>query len=294
MFLVFMIVYHLPGANRNEFTTHADGDVLDDFFEKTHLHDTAAGKFIRFMDNLLIKRNPGKNSLETAHLRSIKLRMKFTFLLTFSGLILAIIIGIPLGAISAIRQGKAVDKVLSFISVILSALPSYILAILLVFLFSNALRLLPALGIDQGVKSFILPAITIGAAGVALISSMTRSAVLEILDKPYVSVLRANGIPSRRILIIHILRNSLLSIISSLNVIISSLLCGSLIVENFFSIPGIGQMVVEAISGRSQCLLLVSVGIIALTLMLLRIVTDLLSALVNPQVRAQMTGKKVL
>lgn len=294
MFLVFIIIYNLPGSNQNEFTTHADGDALDEFFEKTHLHDTAVGKFIRFLDDLLIKHKPGKNATEYAHLKSIKLRMKYTFLLTFLGLFLSIIIGIPLGVLSALKQGKALDKILSFISVILSALPSYILAILLVFLFSKALRLLPALGIDDGVRSFILPAITIGAAGVALTSSMTRSAVLEIMDKPYISVLRANGIPSRRILFIHILRNSLLSIISSLSVIISSLLCGSLIVENFYSIPGIGQMIIASISGRNQRLLLVSVCVVALVLMLLRIVTDILSGLVDPQVRAQMTRKKVL
>ncbi len=294
MFAVFMIIYHLPGSNRNEFTTHANGDALDGFFEKTSLHDTAVGKFIRFMDDLLIKHNPGKNAVENAHLRTIRLRLKYTFLLTFLGLLMSVIIGIPLGMASALRQGKALDKILSFISVILSALPPYILAILLVFLFSNALRLLPPQGIEDGIESFIMPAITIGAAGVALISSMTRSAVLEILDKPYISVLRANGIPKRRILFSHILRNSLFSILSSLNVIITSLLCGSLIVENFFSIPGIGQMVVTAVSGRNQCILLVSVGLVALILMVVRIFSDVLCAFVNPQVRARLTGKKVL
>lgn len=293
LLVVFMIIYLLPGSNPAEFSSHGKGDGLDSLLEKTDLHDTAFGKFLRYIFDLFINFDIGSRSrFENTLFRGLRIRVKYTLILTACGLAISILIGIPSGILSALHHNGPADRALSLASILFSALPPYVLAIILVLIFSKWLGWLPLFGIDTP-RHFILPTLTIGAAGVALTAKMTRSAALEVMGKSYITALRAKGIGEFRIVFGHILRNSMVSILSSLNIILSSLLCGSLIVENFFSVSGIGQLVISSISQRSQRMLLACVAIIALLLMIVNILSDCLCALINPQIRLQYTRKKV-
>lgn len=292
MLVIFLLASYAPGSNPNAFSSHGNQDGLDEILETLNLHDTVAGRYIRFLDMLLFRHDYSHNATDVAAFSSLPLRMKNTLLLTGLGFLFAVLLGIPLGLLSALHKDKPLDREINILTVFFSAIPIYVLAILLITIFAKKLRWLPVLGIG-GPQFFVLPTITVGVSGVALITSMTRSAARDVLGRPFIQCLRAKGVSSTRIACSHLLKNSLSSVLASMNIVFSSILCSTLITENFFSIPGMGQLIIKSISGRNQVVLIVCVGLIATILILFSILFDIVYAVINPQIRLQLgKGRK--
>ena len=271
------------------------GDWFDHVLSFLHVTDSWLGQYLRYTFNALVKFDLGVAG-ETGWRISyeVSTRLGYTLILTLLGLFTVIVIGVPLGIHSAVYSGRSGDKVISSLSLLLSSMPSYVMAIMLVLVFAVNLGVLPPLGITSW-KSYIMPVLVLSFDGIAQTVRVTRSIVLETLDRQFVTALRSKGLAERAVIYGHVLRNSVIPIISLLSQTATKVLCGSIIVESFFSIPGIGQYLIAAVRQRSFARILGSSVLIAVIVMTINIIADVLYILVNPAVRMNVlgSGKKV-
>jgi peptide/nickel transport system permease protein len=211
-------------------------------------------------------------------------RYPATMQLAFLALLVCAAIAIPAGIISAHRRGSATDRTVSVFTLFGLAVPNFALGPLLITLFSIELGWLPVSG-RGGPLNYILPAATLGAALAAILTRMVRGAMLEELSSDYVRTARAKGLSTTAVLVRHALRNALIPIITILGLQFGTLLAGTIVTETIFSWPGIGRLTVQAISSRDYPLLQGCILVIALSYVLVNLLTDVLYAFIDPRVR---------
>lgn len=211
-------------------------------------------------------------------------RYPATMQLAFLALLVCAAIAIPAGVLAAYRRGHSADRVVSVLTLFGLALPNFALGPLLIMLFSITLGWLPVSG-RGGPLNFILPAATLGAALAAILTRMVRGAMLEELSSDYVRTARAKGLSTFAVLTRHALRNALIPIITILGLQFGTLLAGTIVTETIFSWPGIGRLTVQAISARDYPLLQGCILVIALSYVLVNLLTDFLYAFIDPRVR---------
>ncbi|HKF40160.1 MAG TPA: nickel ABC transporter permease [Candidatus Acidoferrum sp.] len=211
-------------------------------------------------------------------------RYPATLELAFLALLVCAALAIPAGVWAAYRRGSNADRAVGVFSLLGLAVPNFALGPLLIVLFSIQLGWLPVSG-RGGVLNYILPAVTLGAALAAILTRMVRGAMLEELSSDYVRTARAKGLPASVVLVRHALRNALIPIITILGLQFGTLLAGTIVTETIFSWPGIGRLTVQAISSRDYPLLQGCILVIALSYVLVNLLTDVLYALIDPRVR---------
>lgn len=211
-------------------------------------------------------------------------RYPATMQLAFLALLVCAAIAIPAGVISAHRRGSTTDRTVSLFTLFGLAVPNFALGPLLITLFSIELGWLPVSG-RGGPLNYILPAATLGAALAAILTRMVRGAMLEELSSDYVRTARAKGLSTSAFLVRHALRNALIPIITILGLQFGTLLAGTIVTETIFSWPGIGRLTVQAISSRDYPLLQGCILVIALSYVLVNLLTDVLYAFIDPRVR---------
>jgi peptide/nickel transport system permease protein len=211
-------------------------------------------------------------------------RYPATLQLAFLALIVCAAIAIPAGVVSANRRGSPTDRAVSVFTLLGLAVPNFALGPLLITLFSIKLGWLPVSG-RGGALNYILPAATLGAALAAILTRMVRSAMLEELSSDYVRTARAKGLSTTAVLVRHALRNALIPIITILGLQFGTLLAGTIVTETIFSWPGIGRLTVLAISSRDYPLLQGCILVIALSYVLVNLLTDILYTVIDPRVR---------
>ncbi len=206
-----------------------------------------------------------------------------TLKLAVAGLILAIIGGITAGVLSAVYRGRFPDYLAMTGALVGISLPSFWLGLMLILLFSVKLGWLPIAG-AEGPSSMILPAVTLAAIPLAVIARLTRSSLLEVLGQDYIRTARAKGVPYWKVVAKHGLRNSIIPVITVVGIQFGTLLGGAIIVESVFAWPGIGQLLIDAVTARDFPLvqgivLFVAAGVVAINL-----VVDVLYAYVDPRI----------
>jgi peptide/nickel transport system permease protein len=211
-------------------------------------------------------------------------RYPATLQLAFLALLVCAAIAIPAGVIAAHRRGSNEDRAIGVFTLLGLAVPNFALGPLLITLFSIKLGWLPVSG-RGGALNYILPAATLGAALAAILTRMVRSSMLEELSSDYVRTARAKGLSTSAVLLRHALRNALIPIITILGLQFGTLLAGTIVTETIFSWPGIGRLTVMAISSRDYPLLQGCILVIALSYVLVNLLTDVLYAVIDPRVR---------
>ena len=211
-------------------------------------------------------------------------RYPATMQLAFLALLVCAAIAIPAGVISAHRRGRFTDRAVSVFTLFGLAVPNFALGPLLIVLFSIQLGWLPVSG-RGGPLNYVLPAATLGAALAAILTRMVRGAMLEELSSDYVRTARAKGLSTSSVLVRHALRNALIPIITILGLQFGTLLAGTIVTETIFSWPGIGRLTVQAISSRDYPLLQGCILVIALSYVLVNLLTDVLYSFIDPRVR---------
>jgi ABC-type dipeptide/oligopeptide/nickel transport system permease component len=211
-------------------------------------------------------------------------RYPATLQLAFLALFVCAAIAIPAGVIAAYRRGSNTDRSIGVFTLLGLAVPNFALGPLLIVLVSIKLGWLPVSG-RGGALSYILPAATLGAALAAILTRMVRSSMLEELSSDYIRTARAKGLSTRAVLLRHALRNALIPIITILGLQFGTLLAGTIVTETIFSWPGIGRLTVMAISSRDYPLLQGCILVIALSYVLVNLLTDVLYAVIDPRVR---------
>ena len=210
------------------------------------------------------------------------------FLLLYS-VVIAIAVAVPLAVVSALRRNRAADHGIRLFSMVTFAMPSFLLGLLLILIFSLNLGWLPTSGYGEGfvghLRSLTLPALTVGLYLAPILLRTLRVGIIETLSAEYIEAARARGLSERRIILKHVLRNSLVSTVTILGLNIGFLLSGLVIIENVFALPGLGSLLVSSIVNRDyptvQALALVfGVAVVAINLL-----TDLAYASLDPRVR---------
>jgi ABC-type dipeptide/oligopeptide/nickel transport system permease component len=195
-------------------------------------------------------------------------------------------IGIPAGMFAAEYRGTAADHAVGVFTLFGLSVPNFALGPLLILIVSVILGWLPVSG-RGGISHLILPAITLGAALAAILTRMVRTSVIEELSSDYVRTARAKGLPESAVLLRHAFRNALIPILTILGLQFGTLLAGTIVTETIFSWPGIGRLAVQAIDARDYPLLQGCILLIAVSYVLVNLLTDVVYAFVDPRVRLQ-------
>jgi peptide/nickel transport system permease protein len=207
-----------------------------------------------------------------------------TATLAVAALVVAATIAVPLGILSAIYKGSAIDTVARTVALLGQSVPSFWLAILLILGFGVALSWFPVAG-RTGLSSYVMPAIAMGWAAVAGIVRITRSSMLEVMDSDYIRMARAKGLPTRIVYVKHGLRNAIIPVLTFAGLLVGAFMNGSVVVENVFAWPGIGKMTLDAVKGRDFPVVQGAVIMSAFFFIVINLLVDLLYAVVDPRIR---------
>jgi peptide/nickel transport system permease protein len=224
--------------------------------------------------------------------RIIPRKIEATVLLALSSIVLAILIGIPVGVLAAAHRGSALDQGLMATALISVSLPNFWLGLMLILAFSVERRWFPVTGWVsltedpvQTLRFLVLPTITLGTAIAASIARMTRSATLEILSQDYIRTARSKGAPLRSVLYKHALRNAIIPVLATIGLSFSALLGGATVTETVFTIPGLGAWMVDSVGRRDYAVLEVLLLLFAFANLLVHLVVDLLYGVIDPRVQ---------
>jgi peptide/nickel transport system permease protein len=207
-----------------------------------------------------------------------------TLELTLAAMLISLLIALPAGILSGIRQYSVWDHSTMFLALLGVSMPNFWLGPLLIWVFSIQLGWFPVSG-RGGLAHLLLPAFTLGASMAAIVARMTRSSVLEVLREDYVMTARAKGLPEARIILKHVLRNAMLPVLTVVGLQFGALLAGSIITETIFSWPGIGRLTIQAIEARDYPLVQGCILFIALCTVTVNLLTDLLYFRLDPRIR---------
>jgi peptide/nickel transport system permease protein len=210
------------------------------------------------------------------------------FLITYS-VVISIILAVPLAIISALKRNRPVDHAIRVLSMVTMAMPAFWTGLLLILLVSVRLGVLPTAGYGTGpvghLKSLTLPAITLGLYLTPILLRSLRSSILETLSSEFIQTARAHGLSERRLVLKHVLRNSLMSTVTILGVTIGFLLSGTVVVENVFALPGLGSLLVTSIAARDFPTIAGLTVVFGVVVVIVNLLTDLSYAAIDPRVR---------
>ena len=211
-------------------------------------------------------------------------RVPYTLMLAAGALVVAFGIGIPVGITLAIRRGRPIARLLSALVLAGQSMPTFWSAILMIMVFGVWLGWAPPSGARE-LSSIVMPSIALGILSMATFARVARTAVLDELEKDYVRTGHAKGLPMRRIIFRHLLRNASIPVVTVSALEIANLLAGAVIVETVFAWPGLGQLTIQAITARDFMVVQGVVMLGAITAIGLNLVADLLYSLIDPRIR---------
>lgn len=227
----------------------------------------------------------------TPVIAGIASRMKYTVIIAFVSMGLQILVGTPLGIVAATHQNGLADRFCMLVALLGVSIPGFWLALMMVVIFSVGLGLLPPYGVG-GIEFFIMPCLANCLAGIAAQARQTRSSMLEVIRSDYITTARAKGLAERDILMKHALPNALIPIITVVGNGMGMMLGGTVVIENVFSIPGIGNYMMSAINSRDYPIVLGGVLVLGILFSLIMLLVDIIYAFVDPRIKAQYEGRK--
>jgi peptide/nickel transport system permease protein len=212
-----------------------------------------------------------------------------TLFLGLYGFVIATVLGIPLGVVSALKKRTIIDRGIVAFGVIGVSAPPFATGVLLLYVFAVLLGWFPAFGDGVGFADRLwhlaLPAFALGLTGMALILKFTRAAMIEVLDQDYVAFARARGVPRVRVLFVYGLRNALVPIVTSAGLILGYMLTGAVLVEVTFALPGVGSLLINAVAAKDVPMVQGIALILAVMITLVNLVTDILYLAIDPRIR---------
>ena len=213
-------------------------------------------------------------------------RFPSTLKLSAVAMFFAALIGIPVGVISAVRQYSFTDGVSTTMALLFASIPSFVLGLILMLVFSLHLRMLPATGLAS-LKSYILPAVTLSTATMATLVRMTRSTMLEVLKQDYIRTARSKGVDEKTVVLKHSLRNALLPIVTVIGVDFGYLLGGTVVIESVFSINGLGTLLITGIRMKDTPTVMAAIMFVTLAYSLVNLAVDIIYAFIDPRIKSQ-------
>jgi len=213
-------------------------------------------------------------------------RLPATLKLSTLGMLLAIIIGFPLGVLAALKQNTIIDTTSSFLALIGFSIPNFWAGLMLMLLLSVYIPVLPSSGYGSW-QHLVLPSLTLAIQTIAVITRMTRSSMLEVIRQDYVKTARAKGISDKLVLMRHIIRNALIPVVTIAGLYFGHSLGGVVVTETVFSYPGIGRLLVDAIRSKDYPVVQAGILIFAVGVALINLIVDVVYAYLDPRIKAQ-------
>jgi peptide/nickel transport system permease protein len=285
--ITFFLMHVLPGDPVLSMVGERyDADTIARLRAEMHLDQPLVIRYLDYLNDLA-HLDLGKSYVTgTPVWDSIKQRFPNTLRLACAAMAIAIVLGITIGVLAAWKRGSPLDYLLVGGAVVGVSMPVFWLGVLLIYLFSMRLGVLPASGFGNGNPAYlILPAFTLAMASTAYVARITRSSLLDEVGETYVKAARAKGAGEARVLIRHALRNALLPIITVVGVDFGSYLSGAVLTESIFAWPGLGRFTLDAILKRDLPAIQGSVLFMAILFMIVNLAVDLLYARVDPRVK---------
>ena len=270
---------------------YASQQEIDNLREDMGLNDNFFVRYGRYVGDAVTGDLGNSYRSNTPVVDEIAARFPSTFKIALMAMFIAVLIGIPVGIISAVKQYSIADITSTILALLFTSIPAFWLGLLLILLLSVKLRLLPAVGSDSW-KHMIMPSVSLAAAQMATIIRMTRSTMLEVIRQDYIRTAKAKGAPPKRIIFHHAIKNALLPVITTVGLSISNLLGGALIIENVFGISGLGTLMVNSVKSKDTPMLIGSVMFAAIAAGIVNLIVDVLYTYVDPRIKAQFVRKK--
>lgn len=198
--------------------------------------------------------------------------------------IVILLIGIPLGILSALKQNSAVDYVIMIAATIGVTIPSFVVGSFIIYIFAGKLAWIPAGGLDEW-KSYIGPVIALAGFSIAYVTRLTRSSMLEVLRQDYIRTARANGLSKWSVIGKHALKNALIPVVTYIGPMVASILTGSFVVEKIFAIPGMGKYFVESVTNRDYTVLMGITIFYAAIYIVMVFIVDIAYGLIDPRIK---------
>ncbi|WP_455863621.1 ABC transporter permease [Pantoea agglomerans] len=297
LFLVSIMVFSLqkllPGdpvlAMAGE---ERDPAVIAQLREQYHLNDPLPTQYLYWLGNAL--RGDLGTSLRTQEpvTALIASKLPVTLELSLLAMIVALVVGISMGIIAAVRKNSWVDHTTNFVALSGISVPHFWLGILLILLFSVHLQWLPASGyvslsesLSQNLKTLLLPALVLGTGLAATLMRHTRASMIAVLKADYIRTARAKGLLPNKVILKHAFRNALVPVITLTTLLFGELLGGAVLTEQVFTLPGFGKMIVDAVFNRDYAVVQGVVLVVAIGFLLLNLLADVLYVLTNPKMR---------
>ena len=292
-FLVFALLKATPGdpARIHTDISATEADVMK-FRQEHDLDKPFFVQYFHYIFKVFTKGDLG-NSYKSNTPVADRILQTFpvTLKLTLFSMVIMLLIGIPLGIISALRQYSFLDAIVSFLGMLGVSIPNFWLALQLILIFSFYLGWLPASG-SQSLRYYIMPAITVGIAGMAKIMRTTRSAILEVYRQDYIKTAEAKGQKESVVIYRHMLKNASLPIITVVSATFCISLANSTVVETVFSMPGMCKLLVDSIVTLDNIVVLGTILVLAVTCCVVNLITDLVFALIDPRIKSQFRRKQ--
>ena len=291
MFMVIVVIFLImsltpgdPASANLPMTTPQT--VKDAYNESVGFSGSLLTRFGFYLKGLFSGNVPSYTTQENIFVE-IGIRLPYTLALSGTSFLLAAILGVSLGILSAVKQYSFMDVTITIIAVFFGSVPAFLLGTLFILYFSVGLGLFPSFGADHGIRSYVLPVAASTLAMIPMISRMTRSAMLSVMNQDYIRTARAKGCSERRVIWKHVLKNASLPIITLLVGGFASVIGGSVIIEQIFSLPGIGLYMLNAINGKNVPVVMTCALLLAFMFMISMVMMDIFYALIDPRVRAR-------
>lgn len=291
--VVFSVLEILPGDPAQLMLgMNATPDALEALREQMGLNQPLLFRYLDWVGGLLTL-DLGRSYTYSVPVRDLVAeRLVVSLPLAIIALFLSTVIAIPVGIFAAARRGRAGDAVSMGAAQLGVAIPNFWFALLLIYVFAVWLRLVPAggfpgwgAGVWPALKALILPAVALALPQAAILARVTRSALIEVLGEDYIRTARAKGMPRRRVLWRHALRNAMIPVLTILGLQFAFLLAGTIIIENVFYLPGLGRLVFQAITQRDLIVVESVVMLLVAAVIVVNFLVDLSYALVDPRLR---------
>ena len=287
-FCVFTLLYLTPGdPARMVLGDLATEEAVQEFRDREGLNDPFLVQFGNYIWKAVTQGDIGRSYVTKRSVaQEVMAAFPATLKLSALAMLIAILVGLPCGILSAIKQYSIFDTITMIFAMIGLSMPVFWLGLLLILLFSVHLRWLPSSGFGT-FKAMILPAVSLSAQAISMVTRMTRSSMLEVIRADYIRTARSKGQKESVVIWVHALHNALIPVVTLCGLQFGHLLAGAILTESIFAIPGVGRLMVSAIMQRDYPMVQGGVLFIAIVFSFVNLLVDLVYAYIDPRIKAQ-------
>lgn len=292
-FIIYFVLNLTPGnPGRSILGPQATQEAVDQLNEELGYYDPLVVKYARYVKNVVTKGDFGTSYFtKQPVMQEVLPRFSVTLRLSLIGIVISTLIGVPLGMLTAVKQYSAWDYIPSILAFLLAAVPSFVMGMVLLLVFSLKLNWLPSYGLATW-DCYIMPSLSMSIAITAFNVRFTKSAMLESIRADYIDTARAKGATERTVIWKHALKNALLPVITNIGLNLGGMIMGAVVSERLFSVPGIGALIVDRINYKDEPTIIAGTIVIAITFTVIMLIVDIIYAFIDPRIKAKYTRIK--